>query len=176
MVFSFKCLRGHGSNESIIKSRSSRNGNGRGIKETMMFWRKNKCVENETKEALILHLPDDVLEKCLVRLPLETLMDVRLVCKKLNSFTTSSNFLEMRKKEFKCSWLFLFGSLRFGSNNAGITELMHLIYLTTKDSIPTHPLDKEFLEKLNLPNDITIPNKMILFMLHKIAEWSTSNI
>ncbi|MCH89859.1 F-box/kelch-repeat protein [Trifolium medium] len=85
---------------------SSPNGRGYGMtSKLMMFWRKNK----HNREPLILLLPDDVLEMCLVRLPLESLMNVRLVCKKLNSFTTTPRFLQMKRQIYQYPWLILSG-------------------------------------------------------------------
>ncbi|CAJ2634853.1 unnamed protein product [Trifolium pratense] len=106
MVFSFKCL-ASGSDESGIRTRrSSPNGRGCGMTtKLMMFWRKNK----HNGEPLILLLPDDVLEMCLVRLSLESLMNVRLVCKKLNSFTTTPRFLQMKRQIYQFPWLILYG-------------------------------------------------------------------
>ncbi|MQL96494.1 hypothetical protein Taro_029172 [Colocasia esculenta] len=61
-------------------------------------------------------LPDDLLEMCLVRLPLPALQTARLVCKKWRYLTTTPHFVQMRSEGFHQSpWLFLFGIIMDGS-------------------------------------------------------------
>ncbi|MCH89728.1 F-box/kelch-repeat protein [Trifolium medium] len=62
-----------------------------------------------------IFLPDDILEMCLVRLPLTSLMNARLVCKKWRSLTTTPRFLQMRREGlYQNPWLFLFGAVKDG--------------------------------------------------------------
>ncbi|XP_057794705.1 F-box/kelch-repeat protein At5g42350-like [Salvia miltiorrhiza] len=89
-----------------------------GVKEK--FWRKNnqrllKSHESQRKNSLHAHLPDDVLEMCLVRLPLRSLMNARLVCKKWRNLTTTHRFMLTRREcSFQSPWLFLFGVVKNG--------------------------------------------------------------
>ncbi|KAK6160841.1 hypothetical protein DH2020_004222 [Rehmannia glutinosa] len=89
-----------------------------GMKE--IFGRKNnrgllKFHETPQNSSLNVHLPDDILEMCLVRLPLRSLMNARLVCKKWRNLTTTPRFLQMRKEGFfQSPWLFLFGVVKDG--------------------------------------------------------------
>ncbi|KAF8406723.1 hypothetical protein HHK36_008815 [Tetracentron sinense] len=84
------------------------------------FWKRNSRKERELEEPpqiSIMHhsLPDDLLEMCLVRLPLTTLMTARLVCKKWRSLTTTHRFMQMRRKGLHHSpWLFLLGVVKDG--------------------------------------------------------------
>lgn len=60
-------------------------------------------------------IPDDILEMCLVRLPLASLMIARLVCKKWRNLTMTARFMLMRREGlFQSSWLFLFGVVKDG--------------------------------------------------------------
>ncbi|KAL8030405.1 hypothetical protein ABFX02_14G284400 [Erythranthe guttata] len=60
-------------------------------------------------------LPDDILEMCLVRLPMASLMNARLVCKKWRNMTTTPRFMQIRREGlFQTSWLFLFGFVKDG--------------------------------------------------------------
>ncbi|CAN1163090.1 F-box/kelch-repeat protein At5g42360 [Linum perenne] len=64
---------------------------------------------------LHIFLPDDILELCLVRLPLTTLMNARLVCKKWRHLTTTPRFLRMRwEGSYRTPWLFMFGTVKDG--------------------------------------------------------------
>ncbi|KAI3465462.1 hypothetical protein Pfo_022125 [Paulownia fortunei] len=89
-----------------------------GMKEK--FWRRNnrrllKFHEAQQNSSMNLHLPDDVLEMCLVRLPLKSLMNARLVCKKWRNLTTTPRFMQMRREGlFQSPWLFLFGVVKDG--------------------------------------------------------------
>ncbi|KAF5740966.1 F-box/kelch-repeat protein [Tripterygium wilfordii] len=88
-----------------------------GMKE---FWKKNNRKYLELEESVCnsrMHiiLPDDILEMCLVRLPLASLMTARLVCKKWRYLTTTSRFLQMRCEGlYHNPWLFLFGTVKNG--------------------------------------------------------------
>ncbi|CAI0434859.1 unnamed protein product [Linum tenue] len=91
-----------------------------------MFWKKHSSRRDLQIEAapianpldtskLHMFLPDDILELCLVRLPLTSLMNARLVCKKWKNLTTSPRFLTMRWEGlYRTPWLFLFGTVRDG--------------------------------------------------------------
>ncbi|KAJ4702306.1 F-box/kelch-repeat protein [Melia azedarach] len=89
-----------------------------GVKEK--FWKKSNRKDLELEESvknsrMHIFLPDDVLEMCLVRLPLTSLMNARLVCKKWRHLTTSSRFLQMRREGLHQNpWLFLFGAVKDG--------------------------------------------------------------
>ncbi|KAI4317043.1 hypothetical protein L6164_024954 [Bauhinia variegata] len=87
-----------------------------GMKER--FWRKHNRKDSELEESvrnsrMHIFLPDDILEMCLVRLPLTSLMNARLVCKKWKFLTTTPRFLQMRR-EGSYPWLFLFGAVKDG--------------------------------------------------------------
>ncbi|XVF35812.1 hypothetical protein REPUB_Repub19eG0003000 [Reevesia pubescens] len=89
-----------------------------GVKEK--FWKKNNRKGLELDESvrnsrMHIFLPDDILEMCLVRLPLTTLMNTRLVCKKWRHLTTTPRFLQMRREgSYQNPWLFLFGAVKDG--------------------------------------------------------------
>ncbi|KAK2446646.1 Galactose oxidase/kelch repeat superfamily protein [Trifolium repens] len=85
------------------------------------FWRRHHRKNSELDELIIknnkmhIFLPDDILEMCLVRLPLTSLMNARLVCKKWRSLTTTPRFLQMRREGlYQNPWLFLFGAVKDG--------------------------------------------------------------
>lgn len=84
------------------------------------FWRRNnrkglELSESQRNSRMHLLLPDDILEMCLMRLPLSSLMNARLVCKKWNSLTTTSRFMQMRKEGlYHTPWLFVFGAVKDG--------------------------------------------------------------
>lgn len=83
------------------------------------FWKKNNRrllkFHEEQKNSLNVHLPDDILEMCLVRLPLRSLMNARLVCKKWRNLTMAPRFMKMRREcSFQSPWLFLFGVVKDG--------------------------------------------------------------
>ncbi|XP_007018087.2 PREDICTED: F-box/kelch-repeat protein At5g42350 [Theobroma cacao] len=89
-----------------------------GVKEK--FWKKNNRKDLELEESvrnsrMHIFLPDDILEMCLVRLPLTSLMNARLVCKKWRYLTTTPRFLQMRREgSYQNPWLFLFGAVKDG--------------------------------------------------------------
>ncbi|XP_075516710.1 F-box/kelch-repeat protein At5g42350-like [Primulina tabacum] len=89
-----------------------------GMKEK--FWRKNNrklLTFNAVQQNNIVNacLPDDILEMCLVRLPLTSLMNARLVCKKWRNLTTTPRFMQMRREGlFQNPWLFVFGVVKDG--------------------------------------------------------------
>ncbi|XP_065882156.1 F-box/kelch-repeat protein At5g42350-like [Euphorbia lathyris] len=89
-----------------------------GVREK--FWKKNSRKDLELEDSmqnnrLDVFLPDDILEMCLMRLPLTSLMTARLVCKKWRYLTTTSRFLQMRKDGlFQNPWLFLLGAVKNG--------------------------------------------------------------
>ncbi|XP_044511643.1 F-box/kelch-repeat protein At5g42350-like [Mangifera indica] len=89
-----------------------------GMKEK--FWKKISKKDLELEESvrnssMHIFLPDDILEMCLVRLPLTSLMNARLVCKKWRYLTTTSRFLQMRREGlYQNPWLFLFGAVKDG--------------------------------------------------------------
>lgn len=89
-----------------------------GMKER--FWRKHNRKNSGLEESIgnsrmNVFLPDDILEMCLVRLPLTSLMNARLVCKKWRSLTTTPRFLQMRREgSYQNPWLFLFGAVKDG--------------------------------------------------------------
>ncbi|KAL3505506.1 hypothetical protein ACH5RR_035347 [Cinchona calisaya] len=86
-----------------------------GMKEK--FWRRNNRKNLQLKAAphdsMNVFLPDDILEMCLVRLPLTSLMNARLVCKKWKSLTSTIRFNQMRREGlYQSPWLFLFGIVK----------------------------------------------------------------
>lgn len=89
-----------------------------GVREK--FWKKNNRKYLELEDSiqnsrLHIFLPDDILEMCLVRLPLTSLMNARLVCKKWRFLTTTPRFLQMRRDGlYQNPWLFLFGAVKDG--------------------------------------------------------------
>ncbi|XP_050377021.1 F-box/kelch-repeat protein At5g42350-like [Argentina anserina] len=89
-----------------------------GVRER--FWKKHNRKEFELEESIRhsrmhIFLPDDILELCLVRLPLTSLMTARLVCKKWKCLTTTTRFLHMRREgSHQNPWLFLFGAVKDG--------------------------------------------------------------
>ncbi|KAL0324848.1 UNVERIFIED_CONTAM: F-box/kelch-repeat protein [Sesamum radiatum] len=88
------------------------------VKEKL--WRRNsrmllKFQEPQRNNSINTHLPDDILEMCLVRLPLRSLMNACLVCKKWRNLTTTPRFMQMRREgSFQSPWLFLFGVVKDG--------------------------------------------------------------
>lgn len=80
--------------------------------------RKNNRKDLELEEPLRnskmqVFLPDDIVEMCLVRLPLTSLMSARLVCKRWRYLTTTSRFMQMRReRSYQNPWLFLFGAVK----------------------------------------------------------------
>ncbi|KAL0361868.1 UNVERIFIED_CONTAM: F-box/kelch-repeat protein [Sesamum radiatum] len=123
-----------GDTESRRRSSSSKDGKGctivSGNEEATVdcfsynvkekLWRRNsrrvlKFQEPQKNNSMNTHLPDDILEMCLVRLPLRTLMNARLVCKKWRNLTTTPRFMQMRREgSFQSPWLFLFGVVKDG--------------------------------------------------------------
>ncbi|KAJ8755571.1 hypothetical protein K2173_022150 [Erythroxylum novogranatense] len=89
-----------------------------GVRER--FWKRNTRKDLELEHSmqssrLDAFIPDDILEMCLVRLPLTSLMNARLVCKKWRRLTTTSRFMQMRHEgSFQNPWLFLFGTVKDG--------------------------------------------------------------
>ncbi|XP_010494173.1 PREDICTED: F-box/kelch-repeat protein At5g42350-like [Camelina sativa] len=90
-----------------------------GVKER--FWKKNNrryLLEDNRKN---IFLPDDILEMCLMRLPLTSLMNAHLVCKKWRSMATTQRFLQMRREgSFQTPWLFLFAAHKDGCSSGEI--------------------------------------------------------
>ncbi|CAL0326954.1 unnamed protein product [Lupinus luteus] len=77
--------------------------------------KSSEFEELVTNSRMNIFLPDDILEMCLVRLPLTSLVNARLVCKKWRSLTTTPRFLQMRRDGLHQSpWLFLFGVVKDG--------------------------------------------------------------
>ncbi|KAG9154226.1 hypothetical protein Leryth_000694 [Lithospermum erythrorhizon] len=83
------------------------------------FWRRSnrKFIEfrgpQQTGSSMNVFLPDDILEMCLVRLPLTSLMNARLVCRKWRSLTSTPRFMQIRREGlFQSPWLFLFGVVK----------------------------------------------------------------
>ncbi|KAL3619823.1 hypothetical protein CASFOL_034735 [Castilleja foliolosa] len=89
-------------------------------------------------------LPDDVLEMCLVRLPLVSLMSARLVCRKWRNLTTTPRFMQIRReRSFRSSWLFLFGVVKNGYCSGEIHALD--VSLDKWHKIDSHALKGRFL-------------------------------
>lgn len=88
-----------------------------GMKEK--FWKRNNRKVLQLREArpdsVNVFLPDDILEMCLVRLPLTSFMNARLVCKKWRSLMSTHRFMQMRREgSYQTPWLFLFGVVKDG--------------------------------------------------------------
>lgn len=84
------------------------------------FWKRNNKKVLELEELpqnsrMNVFLPDDILEMCLVRLPLTSLMNARLVCRKWRTLTTTPRFMQMRREGlYQSPWLFVFGVVKDG--------------------------------------------------------------
>ncbi|CAE6225743.1 unnamed protein product [Arabidopsis arenosa] len=93
-----------------------------GVKER--FWKKNSrkyLVDSAQDYRKHIFLPDDILEMCLMRLPLTSLLNAQLVCKKWRSMATTQRFLQMRREgSFQTPWLFLFAALKDGCSSGDI--------------------------------------------------------
>ncbi|XP_076884649.1 F-box/kelch-repeat protein At5g42360-like [Bidens hawaiensis] len=84
-----------------------------GVKER--FRKRSIRKVPEAEGVVDVFLPDDIVEMCLVRLPLTSLMKARLVCKKWRNLTTAPRFLQLRRNGlFQSPWMFLFGSVKDG--------------------------------------------------------------
>ncbi|XP_057470021.1 F-box/kelch-repeat protein At5g42350-like [Actinidia eriantha] len=89
-----------------------------GVKEKL--WRRNNRKALELEESpknsrMHVFLPDDILEMCLMRLPLTSLMNARLVCRKWRYLTTTPRFMQMRREGlYQSPWLFVFGVVKDG--------------------------------------------------------------
>ncbi|XP_042508232.1 F-box/kelch-repeat protein At5g42350-like [Macadamia integrifolia] len=87
---------------------------------TEKFWKRNSGKERGRGESTLngginVMLPDELLEMCLMRLPLSTLMTSRLVCKKWRSLTSTRRFMQMRREGlYRSPWVFLFGVVKDG--------------------------------------------------------------
>ncbi|KAI3807765.1 hypothetical protein L1987_23699 [Smallanthus sonchifolius] len=83
-----------------------------GVKER---FRKRSIRKVPEVESAHMFLPDDIVEMCLVKLPLTSLMKARLVCKKWRFLTTTPRFMQMRRNGlYQSPWLFLLGAVRSG--------------------------------------------------------------
>lgn len=89
-----------------------------GVAERFWRWNSRKAKETEQHPSIgemQFSLPDDILEMCLARVSLSTLMNARLVCKKWRALTSTPHFMQIRCKGFHQSpWLFLFGAVKDG--------------------------------------------------------------
>ncbi|PSR99501.1 F-box/kelch-repeat protein [Actinidia chinensis var. chinensis] len=89
-----------------------------GVKEKL--WRRNNRKALELEESpknsrMHVFLPDDILEMCLMRLPLTSLMNARLVCRKWRYLTSTPRFMQMRREGlYQSPWLFVFGVVKDG--------------------------------------------------------------
>ncbi|KAL1561489.1 F-box/kelch-repeat protein-like protein [Salvia divinorum] len=110
------------------------------------FFRRNnnrrllKCSVVEQSNSMNARLPDDILEMCLVRLPLAGLVNARLVCKKWRNLTATPRFMQIRREgSFQSSWLFLFGLV----NNGYCSGEIHALDVSQKQ---WHKLDSQILK------------------------------
>ncbi|KAK3010626.1 hypothetical protein RJ639_012329 [Escallonia herrerae] len=84
------------------------------------FWKKSsrkvlELEESHRNSCMQVFLPDEILEMCLVRLPLTSLMSARLVCRKWRNLTTTPRFMQIRREcLYQSPWLFLFGVVKDG--------------------------------------------------------------
>lgn len=91
------------------------------------LWKRNnrkksfEIEESHGNNTMHVFLPDDILEFCFMRLPLTSLMNTRLVCKKWRSLTMTPRFMQMRREGYYPSpWLFLFGTVTNGLSSREI--------------------------------------------------------
>ncbi|KAL8240030.1 hypothetical protein R6Q59_013385 [Mikania micrantha] len=88
------------------------------------FWtrnNKNKNFQAHQSKAMQAFLPDDILEMCFMRLPLTSLMNTRLVCKKWRDLTSTTRFMQTRRQgNYPTPWLFLFGTVKDGFSSREI--------------------------------------------------------
>ncbi|VVB06116.1 unnamed protein product [Arabis nemorensis] len=95
-----------------------------GVKER--FWKKNnrkylELVDSVQDSRKHIFLPDDILEMCLMRLPLTSLTNAHLVCKRWRYMVTTPRFLQLRRQgSFQTPWLFLFSALKDGCSSGDI--------------------------------------------------------
>ncbi|AED94799.1 unnamed protein product [Arabidopsis thaliana] len=93
-----------------------------GVRER--FWKKNNrkyLADSGQDYRKHVYLPDDILEMCLMRLPLTSLLNAHLVCKKWQSMANTQRFLQMRREgSFQTPWLFLFAALKDGCSSGDI--------------------------------------------------------
>jgi hypothetical protein len=96
------------------------------VKES--FWKKKhntkKCVEVNYRGIFLL--PDEILEMCLNRLPLTSLKNARLVCKRWSSFIIERRLLRMKNESgYQNLFLFVFGTLQHGdwSSNRDVNKI-----------------------------------------------------
>jgi hypothetical protein len=96
------------------------------VKES--FWKKKhntkKCVEVNYRGIFLL--PDEILEMCLNRLPLTSLKNARLVCKRWSSFIIERRLLRMKNEgRYQNLFLFVFGTLQHGdwSSNRDVNKI-----------------------------------------------------
>ncbi|KAK2386266.1 Galactose oxidase/kelch repeat superfamily protein [Trifolium repens] len=96
------------------------------VKES--FWKKKhntkKCVEVNYRGIFLL--PDEILEMCLNRLPLTSLKNARLVCKRWSSFVIERRLLRMKNEgRYQNLFLFVFGTLQHGdwSSNRDVNKI-----------------------------------------------------
>lgn len=114
-----------------------------GVREK--FWRRNNRKVLELEESphssrMHVFLPDDILEMCLARLPLTSLNNARLVCRKWRNLTTTARFMQIRREGFYQSpWLFVFGFVKDGYCSGEI----HALDVSLSQ---WHRLDAEFLK------------------------------
>ncbi|XP_010442160.1 PREDICTED: F-box/kelch-repeat protein At5g42350 isoform X2 [Camelina sativa] len=112
-----------------------------GVKER--FWKKNNrryLLDSAQDNRKNIFLPDDILEMCLMRLPLTSLMNAHLVCKKWRSMATTQRFLQMRREgSFQTPWLFLFAAHKDGCSSGEIHG-----YDVSQDK--WHKIDSELLK------------------------------
>lgn len=130
-----------------------------GVKEK--FWRKynrkNSGLEFVSSSSRMhIFLPDDILEMCLVRLPLTSLMNASLVCKKWRSLTTTPRFLQMRREgSYQNPWLFLFGAVKDGLCSGEI----HALDVSQSQ---WHRIDADFLKGRFMFSVASIPDDIFI--------------
>lgn len=127
-----------------------------GVKER--FWKRTnrKITEVEETQQVHVFLPDDIVEMCLVRLPLTSLMKARLVCKKWRVLTTTPRFMQMRRDGlYQSPWLFLFGAVKDGFCSREIHALD--VSLNKWHKIESHVLKGRFMfSVVNIRDEIYI--------------------
>lgn len=116
----------------------------------------NECVETESG---IFLLPDDILELCLDRLPLEGLKNARLVCKKWSSFITIARLLQIKDCRYQNLWLFVFGALIQPFCYDAHVSMIHALDLSRNQ---WHSIDADFLKGRSMFSVASIHDGIII--------------
>jgi hypothetical protein len=104
----------------------------------IMYPKKNV----EVNHLEIFLLPDDILEMCLNRLPLTSLKNARIVCKKWSSLIIERRLLQIRKEaKYQNLWLFVLGTMQH-TRDVSVNKI-HALDLSRDE---WHVIDADFLK------------------------------